>query len=77
MKIIGSTVSASCHFTDGSRLLFRLKQAQLFEAVSGPCPIAYEHTRRTLQGLSTGSGHFFRTGLAMELGPLDAEFCTV
>jgi len=26
--------------TDVSRLLLRLKQAQLFEAVSGPCPIA-------------------------------------
>ena len=32
-------------FPDGSRLLFRLMQAQLFEAVSGPCPIAYEYTR--------------------------------
>ena len=45
IKIIGSTVSASCHFTDGSRLLFRLKQAQLFEAFSGPCPIAIAHIR--------------------------------
>ena len=75
MKIIGSAVSASCHSTNGSRLLFRLKQAQLFEAVSGPCPIAYDHTRRTLPGLSAGSGHFFKIWPAMGLGPLDAEFC--
>jgi hypothetical protein len=40
MKIIGSAVSASRHFADGNRLLFRLKQAQLFEAVSGSCPVA-------------------------------------
>jgi hypothetical protein len=45
MKIMGSFVSASSHDPDGSRLLLRLKQAQLFEAISGPCPIAYEHTR--------------------------------
>ncbi|MDP4977868.1 MAG: hypothetical protein NWQ21_00285, partial [Desulfobacterales bacterium] len=45
MKIISSALSASRHFADGSRLLLRLKQAQLFEAFSGPCPIAIAHIR--------------------------------
>jgi hypothetical protein len=42
---MSSAISAFRHFADGSRLLFRLKQAQLFEAVSEPCPIAIEHIR--------------------------------
>jgi len=32
MKIVDYCGSASCHSADGSRLLLRLKQAQLFEA---------------------------------------------
>jgi hypothetical protein len=40
-----SAVSASRHFAHGSRLLLRLKQAQLFEAFSGPCPIAIAQMR--------------------------------
>jgi len=77
MKIIYSCGSASCHSADESRLLLRLKQVQLFEAVSGPCAIAIAHIRWTLQRFSTGTGHFFKTGPAMGLEPLDAEFCTV
>jgi hypothetical protein len=45
MRIIGSVVSTSRHFAYESRLLFQLKQAQLFEALSGPFPIAIAHIR--------------------------------
>jgi hypothetical protein len=44
-EIYGFFRFSVCHAPDGSRLWLRLKQAQLFEAISGPCPIAYEHTR--------------------------------
>jgi len=77
MKMMGSSGSTSCHAPAGSRLQLRLKQAQLFEAVSGSCPIAFEHAQSTLLGLSTGSDLFFYTGPAMGLDPLDAEFCAV
>jgi hypothetical protein len=55
--------------------MIRLKQAQLFVAVSGPFPIAIAHIRSTRQRFSTGIGHFFKTGPAMGLDPLNAGFC--
>ena len=45
MKMIGSPVQRPVMSTNGSRLLFRLKQAQLSETVRGLDPIAYDHTR--------------------------------
>jgi len=40
-----------------------LKQAQLFEAVSGPCPIAILHLWWTHRRLSNGTGYFSKMGL--------------
>ena len=65
-SLISCTVFATfivrCRPAEVPAVMFRLKQAQLFEAASGPCPIAPTRATPTTPRLSTVKGLFSEPG---------------